>query len=125
MPSEVELKYNRRQTAAFIAYDAITVVLQHASVVPTAAGGMTRTSTSSRDPQTARMLPMGSGATAPVRRQVDGEEVAAQFLLVLPWDAEVERGDWYYHDGLKYEVVWVPEHPQRFYETKVEVTLRG
>lgn len=123
MPSDAEVQLNRLQTTAWIDYDPRTIVLQTVDAVPTSSGGFTR-DTSSRVPQIGRLISRGDVEARP-RPMVDGEIVEDDFVLVFPWDALVERGDWFYLDGLKYEVVWVNDGPTRFYERKCGVTLRG
>lgn len=125
MPNIAETAANRKQTTAFMGFDPIAVVLQHADIISTPSGGKLKGPAMSRVSQTARLLPVGQGLTAPVREMLDGESVSATFVLLLSWDAVIERGDWFYLNGLKYEVVWVPDTVDRTYQVKCEVALRG
>lgn len=124
MPSATENRLNRKQTEAFIAFDPQTVILNHAETVRTPAGGYVQGEPMSRPPVTGRLIDIPQGAPV-VRRQLDGEDVYVTQELVLPWDAVVERGDWFFVEGRKYEVVWVPEGVTREYEVKAQVVFRG
>jgi hypothetical protein len=60
----------------------------------------------------------------PERRSLDGQAIVPEFLLVGRWDADVRRGDWFFIDGIKYEVIFIHE-PRNGYEVTAEVAYRG
>jgi hypothetical protein len=59
----------------------------------------------------------------PERRTIAGITVVPEYLLKGKHDADIQRGDWYFVDGVKYEIVFV--YPDRRYQTKAEVVYLG
>ena len=116
-----EAKAQRNLTAAFIGADISEITLTPVEYVSNGSGGRKRTDSPARPPQSMRLIPQGVGT--PERTTIDG--VAAQPTMVLlgVWDAGMERGDRFVHNGIRYEVVFV--HDKRDYQVKGEVITRG
>lgn len=121
MSSNVETEMQRKQTKAYIAADPTTVILNRAETVPNGAGGFTHGAPSARSPQVCKFIAPSDTATE--RQMLDGQMVQVDWVLLFEYDADVKRGDWFFQDGIKYEVVTV-RHTGR-YEVKAEVTNRG
>lgn len=111
----------RKQTRDFIAANPLSVILSRADSVPDGAGGLTTPLPMNRPVQIMRVIQQGT--EMPVRRSVDGEELQPEFVLLGEHDADIRRGDWFFINGIKYEVFWV--RPDRRYETWAEVVSRG
>lgn len=116
-----ELKMQRRQTNAFIAAKPIDVRLNRVDTAPNGSGGFTRLPPTTQPEQRLRL--QDTNYQTPIRQLLDGEEVQPQFVLIGPYDADIQRGDWFFINGKKYEVVFV--HENTSYEVKAEVVYRG
>lgn len=121
--SDTELRVNRRMTDVFIKThpQKIAVTLSRETMVNDGAGGWVSGSTSSVAAQEFAFLP--SAYQLPVRRTQDGQEVTPEYTMIGRHDAVIEPGDWFWSDGIKYEVVFI--HPDRSYQVKAEVMYRG
>jgi hypothetical protein len=117
-----ELKAQRKLTAEFIRRgNRQRLTLSYADKVADASGGHTRGPATVRDTQEFHWsIPT---TQLPERVTLDGTVVVPEYILVGHHDAVVERGDWFYLGGVKYEVVFI--HPDRSYETRAEVVYRG
>jgi hypothetical protein len=111
----------RKQTAEFIGYNPVIINLQRATTESDGAGGVRRTLGPVGD-QTFRKITQNT-STAVFRRTIDGQEVQPEFVLLGMHSADIKNGDWFYQDGIKYEVVYVRD--DRRYETWGEVAYRG
>lgn len=121
--STAEKEALRAQTSAFIAADPTAIILSRAEMVPNGAGG-TRLDTPSPLPaQVFKMQIPSAGGQQGERNLLDGQVVQVDYVLVCEWNADIKRGDWFYKDGIKYEVVTVRSTAD--YEIKAEVTNRG
>lgn len=122
MASSIELAAQRKQTQALLARgNGIRVVLNHATIVNDASGGQTPGAPVSRTEQTFHWSQPST--QLPERVTPDGSLAVPEYVLVGRHDAVIERGDWFYMDGIKYQVVFI--HPDRSYETRAEVVYRG
>lgn len=119
-----EIQVQRRNTVAFINADPITVVLNRAELVSNGAGGFRRESPSPLPPQTARLVPVGAQyGGAEEHEMLDGQTVQVDYHMVALFDADIERGDWFFLRDEKHEVVWVRSVGD--YEMKAGITNRG
>lgn len=110
----------RANTEAFIQADYTMVNLQYVDLVDTPAGGKRGGSPGNRGIQKFRLVPQGE----PIEQELlDGQLVRVDYTLVGMPDVVVERGDWFFLQGDKYEVVSVKSVGD--YEIKAEVTNRG
>lgn len=118
----VELQQQRRMTLAEINAAPTMVAFQRQDYIDDLSGGQKPSGT----PQTLtaqRITLMSPTTQLPERRTSVGITVQPSYLLKAKWDADVERFDWFYIDGVKYEVVFI--HPDRRYQTKAEVVYLG
>lgn len=118
-----ETDAQRRQTKAFIDAEPTDIRLQRAELTPNGAGGTRIGAASPLPPQTVRLLIPTITSGQGERQLLDGEAVAIDYVLLGEWDADVKRGDWFYLNGVKYEIV--STRPTSDYEIKAEVTNRG
>jgi hypothetical protein len=117
-----ELEANRRNTAEFIRRDPARVVpvLSREDLVWDG-GSFTRQN--QRQVRGHAMALIASVQQLPERRTVEGQSLTPEFILLGEYGADILNGDWFYIEGVKYEVVFV--HPDRSYQTKAEVVYRG
>jgi hypothetical protein len=118
-----ELEAQKRQTQAFIDALPMDVIFSRATTVPNGAGGFRKEAPSPIPPQRVRFLIPGASGQQGERELLDGQVVQVDYILLSPVDADIQRGDWFYLDGMKYEVVTV--RTVGGYEKKAEVTNRG
>lgn len=123
MSVSAELKAQRRQTDAFIKANPTSVILSRAESVPNGAGGFRQGAPSALTPQEFRFIEPGASYGQGEAQLLDGEMVRVDWILLGRYDADLKRGDWFYKDGIKYEVVTVRSTGN--YEVKAEVTNRG
>lgn len=105
MRSAAELRINRQQTKDFIEDDVDTITLRRKVKVPDGAGGSTTTEQDVGDIQ-GRMVLQRQGVGVE-RRNVNGEVVTVDMVLVCEHDVDVRLGDLFTWEGRKFEVVWV------------------
>jgi len=120
----LELDRNRKMTDFFIKTHPrkTAIVLSRETFVNDGAGGWKRSGVpQTRSSQDMAFLPVTT--QLPVRRTQDGQEVNPEYTLIARYDAVIEPGDWFWVNGVKYEVVFI--HPDKSYEIKAEVTYRG
>lgn len=115
-----ELKVQRRNSIAFIQADGRMVDLLRSSRTSDGAGGTVVGDPVSVGAQLLRLLPQEDGATA--RTTSEGETATPQFILMGPWDANMQRFDEFVLDGVRYQVVYIDD---RKYELKGEVIRLG
>lgn len=113
----------RRQTKAFINAAPSTVILSRAGFTSNGAGGRIQGAPSPLPSQTVRLLIPSANYGQGERQLLDGQVVQVDYIMLCEWDADVERGDWFYKDGEKFEVVSVRTVGD--YEKKAEITNRG
>jgi len=116
-----ELKWQRKQTLAFIAADARSISLDRRVRTSDGAGGFVNGPPTTLAAQTFRLLPQEDGATA--RTTAEGETATPEYMLLGRWDADMERWDEFKIGTRRYQVVFISENRQ--YETKGEVLYLG
>jgi hypothetical protein len=120
--SSIELAAQRKQTQALLDRgNAIRVVLNHATVINDSSGGTKPGAPVSRVQQTFHWSQPST--QLPERVTPDGSLAVPEYILIGRYDAAIERGDWFYHEGVKYQVVFI--HPDKSYEIRAEVVYRG
>jgi hypothetical protein len=116
-----ELEMLQRTTKSWLESDGETITLSRVTSIADGAGGFGRDTPTARSPQP--VVLESSNRQLPQRRTVDGIEVQPEYTMVGMWDADINRGDWFYKDGIKYEVVFVDD--DKSYQTTAEVIYRG
>jgi hypothetical protein len=124
--SATELKVQRANTLAFIA--ANPVILQLIPQVPAKSGGGTRMVDGPARPwQKARLIDQQGGAVTSrtgQRLAGDGRQRIVQYQLLLPWDGEVDKYDfWIDANGIRWSVIDLL--PNNGYERRAEVNRHG
>ena len=111
-----ELKAQRRISRAFIDADGRDVILLRSPRLDDGAGGFSLGPSVPQGPQRLRLLPQEDGATE--RTTAEGETATPQYMLMGPWDANMQRWDEFELDGIRYQIVYIDD---RKYELKGEV----
>lgn len=115
-----EVTVQRRLTESFISADPTALSFVRIPQVANGSGGYKKGSPSTLPQQTAKLS--WQQDTAVTRETEDGRDAAVSVVLVLAYDADVQRWDTFTMDGDDFEVVFVKRLP---YETKAEVVRRG
>jgi hypothetical protein len=115
-----ELKAQQRLSLAFIQADVRDVVLMRSPRTDDGAGGFVVGEPVPVAAQKLRLLPQEDGATE--RTTAEGESATPQFMLMGPWNANMQRFDEFTLDGVRYQVVYIDD---RKYELKGEVVRLG
>jgi hypothetical protein len=115
-----ELKAQQRISRAFIDADARDVILLRSPRTDDGAGGFVVGEPVSQGAQRLRLLPQEDGATE--RTTAEGETATPQYMLMGPWNANMQRWDEFELDGIRYQVVYIDD---RKYELKGEVIRLG
>lgn len=120
---DTELAANKRQTDAFIRThpNRVAITLSRQTMVNDEEGGWVSDTTVVGGQQYVALI--ATNLQLPIRRSVDGQEIQPEYILIGYPDADITRGDWFWLDGVKYEVVFV--NPNRSYEVRAEVAYRG
>lgn len=118
-----ELSVMRKQTEQFIKENPTSITVVRSVRVPNGKGGYT-TNAVEQAPQTFRIIPQkGAGIAS---RNVDGEAIAPQFVLIGRWDANIGDSDSFHLGGRDYSVTYVRGAGlSTAYETWVEVVYSG
>jgi hypothetical protein len=119
--SNVEVEVLRVNTKAYIDAAPTSIIISRAMWVSDGSGGRIPGTPTELEPQ--RVAFHAAALALPVRRTLDGIEITPEYLLLGTWDADIERGDTFFVDGVKYEVAFV--QPDRSYEVRAEVVYRG
>lgn len=122
MSIAVELNVMRRQTKAYIEREPVKMILNREEATGDGQGGVIITS-GPIPVQTFAFDAMSLPQQGQIRRTVDAQEVQPEYALMGEYNADVKRGDWFFLEGIKYEVVFV--HPDRTYQVFAEVAYRG
>lgn len=117
-----ELAAKRRGTKAFIDRDPnkYAIVLSREDL-EWSGGSFNRTNLRSLKQQP--MVLVATNQQLPERRTLEGQSLTPEFVLIGEYGTDIRNGDWFYLDGVKYEVVFVRE--DRSYEVVAEVVYRG
>ena len=120
---ETEIAAQRRVTRRFIDADPIDVIFNRAERVENGAGGFLKQAPSTLAAQRVRLCLQATQGRLEEKQLLDGQMVEIDYHLVGDTDLDIERGDWFFKDGLKHEVVWVATVGE--YEIKAGITNRG
>ena len=115
-----ELRAQCRVSLAFIEADARYVTLMRSPRTDDGAGGTVVGEPAPLSPQKLRLLPQEDGATA--RTTAEGETATPEYMLMGPWNANMQRFDEFELDGVRYQIVYIDD---RKYELKAEVIRLG
>lgn len=118
-----EQRYQRKVTAAFIAADAESVVLQRSTRLPDGAGGWKWSDPPTLlPPQRVRLIPSTSSRQVE-QNSPDGSVLKPSFTLLGEHDLDVENGDRFVCWGYEHVVVHVLERTA--YSVKADVVRHG
>jgi hypothetical protein len=120
--TSVELQAQRRQTMAEVGATGRWMTLNRQEWVENISGG-NRPSGPPASLVRQRLLLVAPTTQLPERQTIGGITMVPEYILKGDYQADVQRGDWFYIDGVKYEVVFV--HPNREYQVKAEVVYLG
>lgn len=121
MTSDVELRSQRKITAAFINSAPVEIILTPREMQKTSTGGRKYTEQPPRLPQTFKIVEHTSSASS--TRVPGGEEQETEFTLVGYHDAQIGALDIFTLRGSQWEVTEVLWH--NGWETRAEVTRFG
>lgn len=122
MQTDIELKYQRENTLAFIQANSTTIQLIPAVVTKDGAG-IRRTPGTPRPPQAFRLIDQSDRKPSPgVVRTLDGQDRIIEYILLAPYDAEIALYDFWQDGGTTYEVVQI--FPANNYEIRAAVVSR-
>lgn len=117
-PAELEIQ--RQITAKFIELDSTPIAFVRTPKVSNGSGGYIKGAPTTLRAQQAKVS--WQQDTAVTRETEDGRDAAVAAVLVLPYDADVQRWDTFTMNGDRFEVVFVKDFG---YEIKAEVIRRG
>lgn len=120
MDQNIEL--HRRHTKMFIDNDPTTITLSGVTKQSDGAGGFTSIADSPKDPITVKMIWPG-GTTSGVIQNLDGQDIQCDLVLVAEFGADIQVGDFWVSEGVKYVVEGFA--PRNFYEVKAGVKSYG
>jgi len=122
MTISAELRTQRRLTAEFIEADPLELQIMRATRTPNGSGGY---KTAAPAPvgglQRLRLIPLQDGSTE--RYDANGKQVFPQYMLMGPFDADLQRWDYFELNGDRYQIVFINRN--RSYQTKGEVAYLG
>lgn len=121
---DIELKYHRLNTTAFIAFKPSSIALIPQVKERTTGAGYRLVPQAPREPQVLRVIELGANQSPPILVLADGKQRAAEFWLLGEWDAAIEINDyWIAEDGREWIVGDIVRPNQ--YEVRALVTERG
>lgn len=118
----VELRVQRKLTSRFVNSDPVEITLYYQQATSGEDLGVTPGTSVQRAPQT---FHMSATVSAPQRTGLAGTAVTPEYQLVGEWDRVVQRGDWFYLNGQRHDVVYVYPQGEMPYEVRAEVVLRA
>jgi hypothetical protein len=122
---ELEIQVQRRNTAAFVMADPLTLVLTPHTRTSTAAGGFRLDEGEPREPQTFRLIPAED--TAPEVSNSNGRMSEPTYTIMGLWNADMDQWDTFSLNGNVYEIASPvrPEHTLAPYERKGYVVIKS
>jgi hypothetical protein len=123
VPSAAETALQRKATTDFISYDSTEVILNRPTKEDNEAGGYREADPIVLPSQTMRLIRQAVAGRLNEVSLIDGTVVEETYHLLGEWDADVERGDFFFLGLERYEVAWVTRVSD--YETKAGVANRG
>lgn len=122
--SPVQIRTNRRLTKRFIDQSPVTLFLIPRVKEKKPAGGYVWVEQAPRPPQVMTIIEQ-TGLSGQPRPQVtiDGVDRELEFELLAEWDASIQQGDTFTHQGRDWEVVGL--YYDNGYERRAMVSARG
>lgn len=119
-----ELAVLRRQTQRFIEENPVSITIKRTITESDGAGGRKPATDQGQpiDPQVFRLIPQLRGGMV-ATRDVDGNRVKPEYVLIGTYDADIKGGDGFTYQGREFYVSFV--RLDRDYETWAEVMYRG
>lgn len=118
-----ELRLLRKQTAQFIAANQLDLVLLRPVWAVDGAGGQVQTGEDILVAQAMRLIHQAAGRQSLEDRTLDGATVTPTYVLQGKFSANMNTGDYFLIDTVRYDIVFVRE--DRRYQTIGEVVRRG
>ena len=119
--SAAEVEVQKKNTAAFISASPESLVLLRQEKISNGHGGFTLSEPVELEPQVFRMIlqdrRLGDTQTG------EGSAARPSYTLLGYFDADIQRGDYFFFGANRYDVDFVYE--ARDYQTKAEVMFRG
>lgn len=103
-----EATFNRKQTAAYIAANPVSISLIRTPTVPDGAGGVMLGDAVIIGAQTMRMIQQQRGQEKE-RRDRDGRVVRPELVLMAAHDADVSEDDEFMWDDRRFRVVYIQD----------------
>jgi len=120
MEKEDRLRILRKHTLWFIDQDSTTIVLRPRSEQRGPGGGILRSRLGSRAPQKVKLIHQGGNG---ISNGEGGQDRKYDYVIVLPYDAQVEIGDIFYLEGNTFVIS--SKDPENGYEKKVYARQHG
>ena len=117
-----EIEMQRRNTEAYIDSDPSDIQFKPRQYLDDGQGGLEWTDPGLLTAQRVRIIAADTSAGI-LRTTVDGRAITPEIMVLMKWDAVVEPGFVFVHDGDTYEVVYVND--DFTYQKQVEVTRLG
>jgi hypothetical protein len=114
-PVEIELR--TEQTFAFISAEPTDLALSRRPLISDGAGGFKRGPAVNVAAQTLRIV--SPNTQLPLRKSVDGRDAQPIYTIVAMPEADVQSGDTFLIDTVRYEVVFV--QPKKLDALRAEV----
>ena len=109
--SVIETQLRAKVFQRFIDENPIAVTLMRSARVKTTAGGWSELPPVAQAAQTGRLIYSGNKGDNVERTLADGSVLVITHRLVFMPGANVQRGDYFDHDGHRYRVGWVSSTP--------------
>lgn len=124
-PVDPGTKQERKLLVAFINSDPADIKLKRREKIPSPSGGHTLGPPTTLPTQRFRLVPFKRRLThmAASGQGGEGAVTSLPYVLVGKHDADVKRGDYFDHKGLRYEVGEL--EPNRRVRTAAEITEKG
>jgi hypothetical protein len=105
MVAVYESQMRQKQTQAFVDAEPTELPLVRRPWISDGAGGFKRGPATTVWPQHIRLV--ASNTQLPVRRTVDGRDVQPNYTLIGMPTVDVQSGDTFTIDGVRYEVIFI------------------
>ena len=116
-----EVRAQRRLTDTFIEADPLEIQLMRSTRTPNGSGGYkTSAPVAVGGLQRLRLIPLQDGTTE--RYDANGKQVFPQYMLMGPYNADMQRWDTFELAGARYQIVFIVS---KNYEVKGEVAYLG
>lgn len=120
--TDLNIETLRQGTKMFIDMDPTTISLIPVSNVRQPGGGYAMVDGSPRAPQTFKLIWQG-GINSGISASIDGQNIQFDMILLGEWDADMEVGDYWELNGVKYVIQGFS--PDNEYEKKAAIRTYG